>query len=144
MSFWCLKFSKKPTKNLTNFCPESKKWSNHEIKAHYIDLNTNYVQIILNIMRRCFYFVVLITFDILGQKLVKFFVGFLENLKTSKRHSEIIWPLKNLSLQQKEDTSTSDTKCSQKELIEKSGVVIKGPIDFVSDIQLDEEKGGFQ
>ena len=68
----------------------------------------------------------------------------MENLKTSKRHSEIIWPLKNLSLQQKEDTSTSDTKCSQKELIEKSGVVIKGPIDFVSDIQLDEEKGGFQ
>ena len=33
--------------------------------------------------------------------------------------------LKNLSLQQKEDTSTSDTKCRQKELIEKSGVVIK-------------------
>ena len=51
---------------------------------------------------------------------------------------------KSLSLQLKEDTSTSDTKCSQKELIEKSGVVIKGPIDFVSDIQLDEEKGGFQ
>ena len=24
------KFSKKPTKNLTNFCPESKKWSNHK------------------------------------------------------------------------------------------------------------------
>jgi diphthine-ammonia ligase len=48
--------------------------------------------------------------------------------------------LKSLSLEQKEDTSTSDTKCSQKELIEKSGVVIKGPIDFVSDIQLDEEK----
>ena len=52
--------------------------------------------------------------------------------------------LKSLSLQLKEDTSTSDTKCSQKELIEKSGVAIKGPIDFVSDIQLDEEKGGFQ
>ena len=33
--------------------------------------------------------------------------------------------LKSLSLQQKEDTSTSDTKCRQKELIEKSGVVIK-------------------
>ena len=29
----------------------------------------------------------------LGQKFVKFFVAFLENFKTSKRHSEIIWPL---------------------------------------------------
>ena len=29
------KFSKKPTKNLTNFCPESEKWSNHEIKSPY-------------------------------------------------------------------------------------------------------------
>jgi hypothetical protein len=29
-----------------------------------------------------------------GQKFVKFFVGFLENLKTSKGHSEIIWPLR--------------------------------------------------
>ena len=48
--------------------------------------------------------------------------------------------LKSLSLQQKEDTSTSDTKCRQKELIEKSGVVIKGPIDFVSEIPLEEEK----
>jgi hypothetical protein len=92
MSLWCLIFSKKTTKNLTN-CPESKKWSNHEIKPHYIDLNSNYVQIILLIMRRCFYFVVLITFDILGQKFVKFSVGFLENFRLSKRHSEINWPL---------------------------------------------------
>ena len=60
--FDLFKFSKKPTKNLTNFCPESKKWSNHKIKAHYIDLNTNYVQIILNFMRRCLYFVDLTTF----------------------------------------------------------------------------------
>ena len=43
-------------------------------------------------------------------------------------------------MQQKEDTSTSDTKCRQKELIEQSGVVIKGPIDFVSEIPLEEEK----
>ena len=27
------KFSKKPTKNLTNFCPWSKKWSNYKIKV---------------------------------------------------------------------------------------------------------------
>ena len=52
-------------KNLTNFCPESKKWSNNKIKAHDIDLDTNYVQIILNIMRRCLKFVVLTTFYIL-------------------------------------------------------------------------------
>jgi hypothetical protein len=30
---------------------------------------------------------------ILGQKFVKFFVGYLENLRLSKRHSEINWPL---------------------------------------------------
>ena len=93
MSFWCLIFSKKPTKNLTNFCPESKKLSNHKIKAHYIDLDTNYVQIISNIMRRCLYFVVLTTFYILGQKFVKYFVVFFGKSKTSKGHSEINWPL---------------------------------------------------
>ena len=35
----------------------------------------------------------LITFYILGQKFVKFFVVFLENLRLSKRQSEINWPL---------------------------------------------------
>ena len=53
-------------------------------------------QIILNIIRRCLYFVDLITFFILGQKFVKFFDAFLENLRLSKRHSEINWPLKDL------------------------------------------------
>ena len=55
--------------------------------------DTNYVQIILNIIRKCLYFVDLTTFCILGQKFVKFFVGFLEYLRLSKRHSEINWPL---------------------------------------------------
>ena len=32
---------------------ESKKCSNHKIKAHHDDFNTNYVQIILNFIRRC-------------------------------------------------------------------------------------------
>ena len=77
---------------------ESKKWSNHKIKAHYNDFDTNYVQIILNIIRRCLYFVDLTTFYILGQKFVKFFIGFLENLRLSKRHSEINWPLALLEL----------------------------------------------
>ena len=31
--FDVFKFSKKPTKNLTNFCPGSRKWSNYKIKA---------------------------------------------------------------------------------------------------------------
>ena len=31
--FDVIKFSKKPTKNLTNFCPESKMWSNHQGKV---------------------------------------------------------------------------------------------------------------
>ena len=47
------------------------------------------MQIILNIIRGCLYFVDLTTFYIL----VKFFVGFLENLRLLKRHSEINWPL---------------------------------------------------
>ena len=33
------RFYKKPTKNLTNFCPVSKKWSKHKIKALYIIIN---------------------------------------------------------------------------------------------------------
>ena len=59
------------------------------IKAHYNDFDTNYMYVIPNIIRRCLYFVDMITFYILGQKFVKFFVVFLENLKKSKRHSEI-------------------------------------------------------
>ena len=51
------------------------------------------MQIILNIIRRCLYFVDLTTFYILGQKFVNFFVGFLEKFQISKRHSEINWPL---------------------------------------------------
>ena len=39
--FDVFKFSKKPTKNLTNFCPESKKWSNHKITAPYSVFNTS-------------------------------------------------------------------------------------------------------
>ena len=59
------------------------------MKAHYTDFDTNYVQIILNIMRMYLYFDDLTTFYILRPKFVKFFVGFMENLKLSKRHSEI-------------------------------------------------------
>jgi hypothetical protein len=72
---------------------ETKKWSNHKIKAHYDEFDTNYVQIILNNITRCLHFVDLTTFYILGQKCVKFFVVFLENLRLSKQHSEINWPL---------------------------------------------------
>ena len=63
---------------------ESKKWSNHKIKAPYsvfITLNSPYNH---NIIRKCLYFVDLTTFKFLGQKFVKFFVGFLENLRHQK------------------------------------------------------------
>ena len=45
-----------------------------------------------------------------GQKFVKFFGFFLENLKISKRHSEIIWPLafQNWDSQQGRDLATSE------------------------------------
>ena len=38
-------------------------------------------------------FYYLTSFKILGQKFVKIFFGFLENLEKSKRHSEFNWPL---------------------------------------------------
>jgi predicted nucleic acid binding AN1-type Zn finger protein len=34
--FDVFKFSKKPTKNLTNFCPGSKKWSNQQSKGTFL------------------------------------------------------------------------------------------------------------
>ena len=48
-----------------------------------------------NILRKCFYFVDLTTFYILGQNFVKLLVGFFGKFKMSKRHSEINWPLAN-------------------------------------------------
>ena len=71
---------------------ESKKWSNHKIKAHHNDFDTNYVQIISYIIRRCQYYVDLTTFYILEQKFVQIFVGFLENL----RHQKVILRLTDL------------------------------------------------
>ena len=41
----------KNNENFDKFLPiESKKWSNHKIKAHFNDFDTNYVQFILNII----------------------------------------------------------------------------------------------
>ena len=64
---------------------EYKKWSNHKIKAHYNDFDTNYVQIISNIIGRCLYFVDLTTFYILGQKFLKIFIGFLKQFNIIKK-----------------------------------------------------------
>jgi hypothetical protein len=35
--FDVFKFSKKPTKNLTNFCPSTKKWSNQQSKGTFFN-----------------------------------------------------------------------------------------------------------
>ena len=43
--FWCLKFSKNAKKVLQISALESKKWWNHKTKAHFNDLDTNYVHI---------------------------------------------------------------------------------------------------
>ena len=56
------KFSKKPTKNLTNFCQGSKKWSNHKIKAPNSVFNTSNSPYNYIIIRKCLYFVDLTTF----------------------------------------------------------------------------------
>ena len=95
MSFWCLKFSKKPTKNLTTFYPESRKWSNHKIKAHYIywfrcKLCSNYIKYYEKVPLFCCFDHFLYTRAEICQIFRCFF---LENLRLSKRHSEINWPL---------------------------------------------------
>ena len=82
--FDVLNFPKTQRKILQISALEYKKWSNHKTKAHYNDFDTNYVQIILNIIRRCQYYVDLTTFYILEQKFVQIFVGFLENLRHQK------------------------------------------------------------
>ena len=79
-----LNFPKNQQKIWQISAPESKKWSNHKITAPYSVFNTlngpyNHI-----IIRKCLYFVDLTTFQFLGQKFVKFFVGVLEDLKTSK------------------------------------------------------------
>ena len=42
------------------------------------------MEIILYVIKRCLYFVDMTTFYILGQKFVKFFIGYLENLRYEK------------------------------------------------------------
>ena len=91
--FGVLSFPKNQRKISQIFAPESKKWSNHRIMAPYSVFNTSNSPYNHRIIRKCLYLVDLTTFKFLGQKFVKFFVVFLENLKTSKRHSETIWPL---------------------------------------------------
>ena len=51
---------------------------------------------------------------ILGQKFVKFFVGFLENLRLSKTHSENNWPLKGQTIS---DGNSGYLKCSKKQFL---------------------------
>ena len=60
--FDVFKFSKKPTKNLTNFCPGSKKWSNYKIKAQNSVFSTSKNPYNHSITRKCLYFVDLTTF----------------------------------------------------------------------------------
>ena len=64
----------------------------YKIKALYNVFNTinSPYNHIYSIIRKCLYFVDFTTFQILGQKFVKFFrYFFLENLRRQKGHSEI-------------------------------------------------------
>ena len=85
--FDVLNFPKKQPKIWQISALESKKWSNHKIKAH---CNANYVQIILNIIRRCLYFVDLTTSR---AEICQIFCCFLEILRLPKIYSEYNWPL---------------------------------------------------
>ena len=76
--FFCLQFLQEPTIFFPIYAPASKKWSNQK-KMH-------------------FYFFDSTNFERLGQKLVFFFVGILEELKTRKNSSEISSPLVSFSI----------------------------------------------
>ena len=118
--FGVLNFPKNQRKIWQISAPEAKKWSNHEIKAPYSIFNTsnspyNHSNIwsiknltitvhsdvlqwpgFLWIKRSCKKVPSLCWFDhflVSRAEICQNFVVFLENLKTSKRHSEIIWPL---------------------------------------------------
>ena len=83
--FNVFKFSKKPTKNLTNFCPEPKKWSNHKITAPpYSVFNTLNSSSNNMIMRKCLYFVDFTTFLFLGRNLSNFSLVFWKILEIHK------------------------------------------------------------
>ena len=84
MSFWNFRFSKIPQKIWQISALESEKWSNHKIKALYNVFNT-----LDNKFDHIYYKKVSLSYDltpftVLGQKSVKFFGGFLENLKFPK------------------------------------------------------------
>ena len=65
-----------------------------------------FVTLCIKYIVECFYQYDLSTFQILGQKSVKFFGGFVENLKFQKGHSDINWPLaETASLSEKDGKS---------------------------------------
>ena len=68
----------------------------YNLKSGQIIRQRHTLATLIQIMYKLYWilwFVDLTTFYILGEIFVKFFVGFLENLRLSKRHSEINWPL---------------------------------------------------
>ena len=100
ISFWCHRFRPKYQQQIWQiFALEFEKWWNHKIKALYNVFNTlksPYVN--CSIIRKCLYFVDFNTFQILGQKLSKIFVGILVETMTPQGHFEINWPFRVLRI----------------------------------------------
>ena len=83
-SFWNFKFSKNPPKIWRISALESKRWSNHKIKALSYNIWSNLLLKCIKDVIECLYLMIWSLFRYLGQKSVKFFGGFLENLKFQK------------------------------------------------------------
>ena len=93
MSFWFFKFSKKPPKNLTNFCPRTWKVLKSSKQRQCLIL----LQFTYDYMDYLMYLkTFLLWFDHFldpWAEICQIFRWFFGKFKKSKRHSEIIWPL---------------------------------------------------
>ena len=91
--FGVFNFPNKQCKNLMNFCPRISK--SGQIRQLRVLFHTNHLKqpLISNnelvITIKCLYLFDSTTFQILGQKFIKFLHGLFGKLKTAKKHSEI-------------------------------------------------------
>ena len=91
MSFWYPKFSKKQWNIWWISALEYKKCHINKIKTPSYNIWYNLHIICIKVIIMCLYLYDLTTFYILRQKFLKFFVGFLENLRYQKDILKLRW-----------------------------------------------------
>ena len=103
MTFRCLKFSKKTTQKFWQiYAQDSKKWSNHKIKALYNLFNTlnspyNHMKVLV-LQESAFILLISPLFRFYGRNLSNFCIIFLKKF-WYQSHSEINWPLVGASFE---------------------------------------------